>query len=148
MLGRFLVRITTGITAFYTTGYRPWSVATIFFKVMGPLPLGPVPFLCLSNLERMATEYSSGTIIAARSLQTYTVRRFLHVLLIQGQLITICYQYMYSACYPSRYFLVLTQLKRPWLHSGYAYSSVFQFAIELVYHPGLWLHLFAQPGGN
>jgi len=33
--------------------------------------------LLISALERMETEYSSEAIIAAKSLQTYTVRRYL-----------------------------------------------------------------------
>jgi len=75
------------IITFYTTIYTDpdnlllRSISTFAY-------IYETDLIVLRNLGRMDTEYSSEAIIAARSLQTYTVRRRLDT---AGPLITICY---------------------------------------------------------
>jgi hypothetical protein len=80
----------------------------------------------------METEYSPDAIIAARSLQTYTVRRFLVGLRVINNHLLLVHVW---CVLPKPFFYTYTDAaQRPWLHSGCAYVGVFPSANELTCH--------------
>jgi hypothetical protein len=73
--------------------------------------------------------------MAAMSLQTYTVRRFLIGLRVID--ITRLLPVHVWCVLPKQFFACTNTTQRPWLHSGCAYVVVFPSANELTCHLGL-----------
>jgi hypothetical protein len=79
----------------------------------------------------METEYSPEAIIAAMSLQTYTVRRFLIGLrVIDNRLLPV---HVWCVL-PKQFFACTNATQRPWLHSGCAHVIVIPSVNELTCH--------------